>query len=212
MKHVNLAQFLLLTVALQKKKKVPAPRGENDVLEDISTRKEGIDWPDFLGPNRNNSSPEKGIITDWSEGQLKILWQAELGTSYGIGSVSKGRYFQFDQVDEVTLVNCHNAETGKLLWQFDSSTDYADLFGYEAGPRCSPVIDGNRVYTYGAEGTLHCLQLETGQVIWKRHLAQEFGVPQNRERLFVIGVNKSSIKKRYLSLFVENQNLSLIHI
>ena len=106
-------------VALLKKKRVPAPRGEDDVLEDISTRRGGSDWPSFLGPNRNSSSPEKGIITDWSEGKLKILWQAELGTSYGIGSVSKGRYFQFDQVDEVTLVNCHNAETGKLLWQFD---------------------------------------------------------------------------------------------
>ena len=60
-------------VALLKKKRVPAPRGEDDVLEDISTRTLGNDWPTFLGPNRNNSSTEKGIITDWSEGKLKIL-------------------------------------------------------------------------------------------------------------------------------------------
>ena len=166
-------------VALLKKKRVPAPRGEDDVLEDISTRRGGSDWPSFLGPNRNSSSPEKGIITDWSEGKLKILWQAELGTSYGIGSVSKGRYFQFDQVDEVTLVNCHNAETGKLLWQFDYSTEYADLFGYDAGPRCSPVVEGNRVYIYGVEGTLICLRASDGALVWQHEINKQFGVVQN---------------------------------
>jgi outer membrane protein assembly factor BamB len=166
-------------VALVKKKQVPAPRGDDDQLKDISTRTQGIDWPTFLGASRTNTSPEKGIITDWSEGKLKILWQAELGTSYGIGSISKGRYFQFDQVDDKTLVNCHNAETGKLLWQFDYATDYADLFGYDAGPRSSPIIEGNRVYLYGVEGTLLCLRASDGALVWQVDVHKQFGVVQN---------------------------------
>ena len=51
-------------VSLVKKKLMPAPRGDDDLLKDISTRKQGIDWPTFLGASRTNTSPEKGIITD----------------------------------------------------------------------------------------------------------------------------------------------------
>ena len=168
-----------MTVALIKEKRVPAPRGDDDQLPDLSTRAQGIDWPTFLGPDRNSTSPEKGIITDWSEGALKILWQIKLGTSYGIGSVSKGRYFQCDQVDDVTLVNCHHAETGKLLWQFDYMVEYDDLFGYDSGPRCSPIIEGNRVYIYGVEGTLLCLRASDGALIWQIDVNKKFGVQQN---------------------------------
>ena len=41
------------------------------------------------------------------------------------------------------------------------------------------MIDGDYVYTHGAEGELHCLNLETGQLVWKRDLAREFKVPQD---------------------------------
>ena len=60
------------------------------------TRTEGSDWPGFLGPQRNGKSTEEGIRTDWSAG-LPIVWQRSLGTGYGIGSVSRGRFFQFDR-------------------------------------------------------------------------------------------------------------------
>ncbi|MDP7204703.1 MAG: PQQ-like beta-propeller repeat protein, partial [Pirellulaceae bacterium] len=71
------------------------------------------------------------------------------------------------------------AETGKLLWQFDYSTDYADLFGYDAGPRCSPIVEGNRVYVYGVEGTLICLRASDGALVWKVNVNKQFGVVQN---------------------------------
>ena len=166
-------------VRVVKKKQVPAPRGKTDVLPNIGKRSQGVDWPSFLGPNRNSSSPEKGIITDWSAGALKIVWQQELGSSYGIGTVSKGRYFQFDEVDEIVSVQCYNAETGKKLWQYSYTTDYADLFGYDSGPRCSPVVDGNRVYIFGVEGKLICLRATDGAEVWEHDLHKRFGVVQN---------------------------------
>ena len=56
--------------------------------------KGGSDWPTFLGPTRDSKSPETGILTSWPENGLRVVWQRHIVESYGIGSVSKGRYFQ----------------------------------------------------------------------------------------------------------------------
>src|SRR5205085_1673176 len=66
------------------------------------------------------------------------------------------------------------AETGKRYWRFAYPTSYRDMFGWSGGPRCQPISDGQYVYTFGAEGKLHCLKLTTGQLVWKRDLLQEF--------------------------------------
>ena len=110
---------------------------------------------------------------------LRIVWQRELGESYGIGSVSRGRYLQFDRSGSDAIVTCLRAETGEKLWEFAYPSAYEDLYGYNAGPRCSPVIAGNRVFVFGVEGMLHCLQLSDGALLWKRDTAREFGVVQN---------------------------------
>ncbi|MGE3806587.1 MAG: PQQ-binding-like beta-propeller repeat protein [Gemmataceae bacterium] len=80
--------------------------------------------------------------------------------------------------DQATLT-CMNSETGEFLWEFQYPTEYEDLYGYNNGPRCSPVIDDDRVYIYGAEGMLHCLDARSGAVKWKHDTAAEFGVVQN---------------------------------
>ena len=70
----------------------------DELPADLGTRKHGVDWPTFLGPDRNGKSPETGILTPWPADGLRIVWQSELGESYGIGSVSRGRYLQFDRL------------------------------------------------------------------------------------------------------------------
>jgi outer membrane protein assembly factor BamB len=146
---------------------------------DLGVRKQGVDWPGFLGPTGDSKSPEKGILTKWPTEGLRIVWQRPLRESYGIGSVSRGRYFQFDREGNVAKLLALNAETGESLWEFAYPTDYTDFYGYNGGPRCSPVIDGNRVYIYGAEGMLHCVRVEDGQLLWKVDTFKDFGVVQN---------------------------------
>ena len=75
-------------------------------------------------------------------------------------------------------------ETGEELWRFEYPTDFIDMYRYAGGPRCSPVVDGDRVYVFGAEGMLHCLRVSDGTVIWRCDTAQQFGVVQN---LFGVG-------------------------
>jgi len=154
-------------------------------LPNLWTRTRGVDWPQFLGPNRDSKSSETGISTDWSHG-LKIVWQVPLEESYGIGSVAQGRFFQCDRIRDEVRVRCLNAETGEQIWAVRYPTDYIDLYGYNGGPRCSPLVDGRRVYTFDAEGMLYCLSAKDGAEIWHVNTVEKFGVIQN---FFGVGSN-----------------------
>lgn len=139
----------------------------------------GSDWPSFLGPTGDSKSSERGILTTWPKAGPKILWQMELGTGYGAPTVSQGRLFQLDRdVDSVRLRTVDRL-TGKPIWEFTYPSDYQDLYGYDNGPRSSPIVDGDRVYALGAEGMLHCLRFSDGKVLWKINTTTEFGVIQN---------------------------------
>lgn len=146
----------------------------------------GCDWPIFLGPSGDSKSTEIGIRTDWSQGGLRVLWTRPLNESYGIGAVHGGRYYQFDRNGDQAQLLCLDARTGEEIWKFDYRTDYQDMYGYNGGPRCSPLVDGDRIYLYGAEGMLHGVRSEDGGLLWKVDTAREFGVVQN---FFGVGSN-----------------------
>lgn len=152
---------------------------EEKLPEDLSTRSQGIDWPDFLGPGRASKSPEKGLVTDWNDNEPPIVWQIRLGTSYGTPAISRGRLLHFDRYGDKARLTCRQSETGRKLWTYEHDTAYSDMLGYNNGPRCSPIVDGNRVYTYSAEGHLHCVSLEDGKRIWAVDTMKDFGVVQN---------------------------------
>ncbi|REK12473.1 MAG: hypothetical protein DWQ37_11765 [Planctomycetota bacterium] len=140
---------------------------------------EGSDWPAFLGPTADSKSPETGILTKWPAEGPPLLWKLELGTGYCMPTISEGRLFQFDRVDDLERLRCLDARTGKQHWEFTYESQFEDLYGYDNGPRSSPVVDGDRVYTFGAEGMLHCLNTVDGKVCWKLDTADKFGVIQN---------------------------------
>lgn len=146
---------------------------------DLSTRKTGIDWPAFLGPERNARSPETGLPADLGAKPLRIVWQAELGESYGAPSISRGRLFHFDRYEDQHRLTCRNSETGAELWKYDIPADYSDMLGYNNGPRATPVVDGERVYAISPEGQLHCVRVEDGQRVWSVDTTAAFGVVKN---------------------------------
>jgi outer membrane protein assembly factor BamB len=94
-------------------------------------------------------------------------------------TISRGRLFVFERVGNRARLRCCKSETGESLWSFDYPSFYQDLYGYSGGPRCSPVVDGDRVYIYGAEGMLHCIRVEDGKLIWKVDTIADFDVRQN---------------------------------
>ena len=150
--------------------------GQDGDLTDLRTRKTGTDWPDFLGPRRDGKSPENGLLTSWPKHGPRIVWSRELGESFGTCTIRLGRLFHFDRYGDRARLTCMKSETGEELWKFEYATDYVDGFGSNNGPRCVPVVDGDRVYIFDSAGMLHCLRITNGAVVWKKDTSAEFGV------------------------------------
>ncbi len=140
---------------------------------------EGSDWPKFLGPLGTSVSTEKGILSPWPKEGPKIVWHKEVGPGYAMPTISKGKLYHFDRNGKTLRLTCLDAKTGAHLWEFDYPSIYKDSFGYNNGPRCSPLIDGEHVYLYGVEGMIHCLKAETGKPVWNFNPNKEFNVIQN---------------------------------
>lgn len=154
-----------------------APQAE--LPPDLGTRATGTDWPSFLGPTGDGKSSERGLIAPWPAGGPRLVWQKPVGDGYGMPAVSRGRLFQFDLRDRKARLTCMKAETAEEVWKFEYSTDYQDMYGYDNGPRCQPVVDGDLVYIFGAEGMLHALRVVDGSEVWKVDTTKTYGVVQN---------------------------------
>ena len=171
----------------------PSPTGQQSAAASTADHKAGSDWPSFLGPTGDSKSSERGILAPWPAEGPPLVWQLELGTGYCMPTVSAGRLFQFDRAGDQARLRCLDSATGKPLWKFEYPSDFSDLYNYDNGPRCSPIVDGDRVYTFGAEGMLHCLNTANGKLIWKIDTAERFGVIQN-----FFGVGSTPIVERDL--------------
>ena len=137
------------------------------------------DWNDFLGPERNGKSLEKIDILPWGKTDPPIVWHKQIGTSYGAPTVANGRVFIFARHGRTARLTCMESTTGNELWRFEYPTDYEDMYGYNNGPRCCPVVDDDRVYIFGAEGMLHCVRVSDGEELWKVDTTTQFHVVQN---------------------------------
>jgi outer membrane protein assembly factor BamB len=103
------------------------------------------------------------------------VWKREVGQGFAGPAVSGERLILFHRVENRAVVECLAARTGKELWKAGHSTDYRDDFGFDEGPRATPTISDGRVFTFGAEGTLRCWKLETGESLWSVDAPKEFG-------------------------------------
>ena len=134
------------------------------------------DWAAFLGPGHNAVSTETRLSRTLPP---PLVWELPKGTGYASPAVAGERLVFIHRLGNEEIVECLHPETGARQWQFRYRTNFEDRYGYNNGPRASPVVDQGRVFTVGAEGRLHCLDLASGKVAWRRDLRAEYRVPQD---------------------------------
>ena len=132
------------------------------------------DWPRLLGPNHDGTSTETKLLHAWPKDGPPKLWEYEKGDGHTGPAIAGGRVVLLHALEGKETVDCLEAATGKRVWRFGYTTDYVSQYGAGPGARTSPVIEGGSVFTLGVKGTLHCLDLATGAVKWKRELAKEY--------------------------------------
>src|SRR4051794_11249119 len=150
------------------------------------------DWPGWLGSRRDGTWREQGLRDSLPKEGLKVRWRAPVGMGYAGPAVANGKVYLLDRqlkkgaeapkdpfergkgIPGAERVLCFDDLTGKQLWAYEYDCPYT--ISYAAGPRTTPLVDGDRVYTYGAEGHLHCLDANTGKLIWG-HRASEHDTP-----------------------------------
>jgi len=135
------------------------------------------DWPQWRGPNRDGIGNEKNLLTDWSKTKPRLVWNSkkvnggkkDIGTGWSSVSIADGRIFTMGDHGRECFVFALDRQTGKKLWE--------QKIGASAsgdGPRCTPTVDGDRVYAVTHAGQLACLNVKDGSILWSKDYAKDF--------------------------------------
>ena len=131
------------------------------------------DWPQYLGPDRNHTSSEKGLLRSWPESGPEVLWSVAVGRGYGGPVVKDGKVYLLDRDDEVgDIMRCFSLQTGEELWKFAYDAPGELPF---PGSRSVPIVDDRHVYSSGPNGDLYCIDIKTHQPVWKKNIWTDFG-------------------------------------
>jgi len=131
------------------------------------------DWPQFRGPNRDGITALKGLSTSWPDAGPSVLWRAGSGEGFSGMSVADGRLVTMLGREGGEYVVALDAKTGTEAWSHRVDDLFTNQFGN--GPRSTPTIDGDTIYTVGARGVLVSLDAATGAARWSLNLQKEFG-------------------------------------
>jgi outer membrane protein assembly factor BamB len=151
------------------------------VLAPLAARAD--DWPQWMGPNRDNVWREGGIINKLPPGGPKVVWRTPIAGGYSGPAVHGGKVyitdyvtasnvkvdnFKRDEFNGQERVLCLDEKTGKEIWKQEYPVKYG--ISYPAGPRCTPLVHEGKLYTLGAEGNLFCYDAATGKDLWSKDL------------------------------------------
>ena len=133
---------------------------------------DGFDWPNFRGPDHNGVSKEAA----WNPAALangaKVVWSAKVGAGYSSVAIRGAHLYTMGNNHDVDSVYCLHAADGKVVW----TSTYACKAGggNYPGPRATPTVDGDCVYTVSNDGQLRCWTAADGREKWAKNLLVDF--------------------------------------
>ena len=130
------------------------------------------DWPQFLGPRRDNRSTETGLLTQWPEGGPPLLWRAEgLGHGYSTVAVADGLIYTTGDTETELVITALDL-SGQKVWQRANGAPYTESV---PGSRSTPTVTGGKLYHMNGHGNLVCLDAKTGEPVWAVDTFERFG-------------------------------------
>lgn len=158
------------------------------VLLSLTSFSQAEDWPRWRGAMGDAIWRESGII-ETLPAELPVVWRVPCELGYSGPAVADGKVYLFeyekksgtvtnnpggrDELTGVERLRCLDANSGEEFWSYEYDRPYN--VSYPSGPRCTPTVDGEKVYLLGTEGDLTCLSTADGSLIWKKSFADEYG-------------------------------------
>lgn len=134
----------------------------------------GADWPQWRGPDRTGIvSSDTGVLQTLPVSP-RILWRFDIGGGFSSPVVADGKVVYLDVQGGRETAHALEAKSGKEIWRTDYDEAFADEWG--AGPRSTPILDGDRVYVQSVRGEFRCLRLADGATVWRANFERDFGV------------------------------------
>lgn len=145
---------------------------QHDASSTSDSQRQTTDYPQFLGQHRNGVVTGIKLNLDWKTHPPQLVWRRPVGAGWSGFAVVGNAAITQEQEDKWEKVVCYDLYTGEVLWSHQDQARY-NAAPAGLGPRATPTISGNRVYTIGSTGILNCLDFETGEQLWTTNIFQE---------------------------------------
>jgi outer membrane protein assembly factor BamB len=141
------------------------------------------DWPQWRGPARTGVAAAP-LAARWPPGSLARGWSVEVGEGHAGPVVMGGRVYVHARVGGDEVISALDIADGRRVWTHTQPVAYTPTSaaaGHGAGPKATPLLHQGRLYAFGATGTLTCLDMATGRLVWRREFAwyPDFGAAQS---------------------------------
>ena len=135
------------------------------------------DWAQWRGPQRTGVSAEQGLAHQWPKDGPPLVWHVkDVGNGYGSPSVVGQRvYLLGSEGLENEFVEARRRGDGQQLWRrrIGNVGEPEQEPNFPAA-RSTPTIDGDRLYAFGSDGDIVCLETASGRVIWQKNVKKDF--------------------------------------
>jgi outer membrane protein assembly factor BamB len=134
------------------------------------------DWPQWRGPGRDGQVPGFSAPETWPK-QLQRQWKVNVGQGHASPVVSGDRVFLFSRMKDDEVVRALALADGKEIWRESYAAEFQPspyALGHGKGPKATPVVAGDKLYTLGIDSILTCWDAASGKRLWQKEHARRF--------------------------------------
>jgi outer membrane protein assembly factor BamB len=134
------------------------------------------DWPQWRGPSRTGATTAFKSPATWPD-RPKQAWKVLAGAGHASPIVVGPRVYLFSRIGEQEAASAFDLASGKQIWRQSYDAPYqmnSAATSHGKGPKSTPVIDDQRLYTFGISGIVSAWHAADGRLAWRRDFAKEF--------------------------------------